>query len=221
MDLLQIKSAMQGGRRAMKALGREVPIQVQVTMETTGRMLVGTEIGAALTALLAMKPDVVGINCATGPAEMQEHLRHLSQHSPIPISVLPNAGLPSVVDGRTHYDLTPAQLAEFHRHHVQDLGIRVVGGCCGTTPEHLRQVVEAVRNITPARRTPVQEPSVTSLYSPVTLKQDNSVLYIGERTNVQRLARLPRCHVGRRLGHLHEDGQRADSRGRPRSGRVR
>ncbi len=183
MDLLQIKSAMQGGRRAMKALGREVPIQVQVTMETTGRMLVGTEIGAALTALLAMKPDVIGINCATGPAEMQEHLRHLSQHSPIPISVLPNAGLPSVVDGRTHYDLTPAQLADFHRHHVQDLGIRVVGGCCGTTPEYLRQVVEAVRNITPARRSPIQEPSVTSLYSPVTLKQDNSVLYIGERTN--------------------------------------
>jgi 5-methyltetrahydrofolate--homocysteine methyltransferase len=146
-------------------------------------MLVGTEIGAALTALLAMKPDVIGINCATGPAEMQEHLRHLSQHSPIPISVLPNAGLPSVVDGRTHYDLTPAQLADFHRHHVQDLGIRVVGGCCGTTPEHLRQVVEAVRNITPARRSPIQEPSVTSLYSPVTLKQDNSVLYIGERTN--------------------------------------
>ncbi len=183
MDLLQIKSAMQGGRRAMKAMGREVPIQVQVTMETTGRMLVGTEIGAALSALLAMKPAVIGINCATGPAEMQEHLRHLSQHCPIPISVLPNAGLPSVVDGRTHYDLTPAQLAEFHRHHVQELGINAVGGCCGTTPEHLRQVVEAVRNITPLRRTPQQEPSVTSLYSPVTLKQDNSVLYIGERTN--------------------------------------
>ena len=183
MDLLQIKSAMQGGRRAMKAMGREVPIQVQVTMETTGRMLVGTEIGAALSALLAMKPAVIGINCATGPAEMQEHLRHLSQHCPIPISVLPNAGLPSVVDGRTHYDLTPAQLAEFHRHHVQELGINVVGGCCGTTPEHLRQVVEAVRNITPLRRTPQQEPSVTSLYSPVMLKQDNSVLYIGERTN--------------------------------------
>ena len=114
---------------------------------------------------------------------MQEHLRHLAQHSPIPISVLPNAGLPSVVDGKTHYDLTPQQLAEFHRHHVQDLGITVVGGCCGTTPEHLRQVVEAVRNVTPARRNPAQEASVTSLYSPVTLKQDNSVLYIGERTN--------------------------------------
>ena len=183
MDLLQIKSAMQGGRRAMAALGRSVPIQVQVTMETTGRMLVGTEIGAALTALLAMKPDVIGINCATGPAEMQEHLRHLSRNCPVPISVLPNAGLPSVVDGRTHYDLSPSQLAEFHRHHVSDLGIRVVGGCCGTTPEHLRQVVDAVRNITPARREPRHEPSVTSLYSPVTLKQDNSVLYIGERTN--------------------------------------
>jgi len=183
MDLLQIKAAMQGGRRAMKALSRELPIQVQVTMETTGRMLVGTEIGAALTALLAMKPAVIGINCATGPAEMQEHLRHLAQHSPIPISVLPNAGLPSVVDGRTHYDLTPSQLADFHRHHVQDLGITVVGGCCGTTPEHMRQVVEAVRNVTPARRTPLHEPSVTSLYSPVTLRQDNSVLYIGERTN--------------------------------------
>jgi 5-methyltetrahydrofolate--homocysteine methyltransferase len=183
MDLLQIKAAMQACRKAMKIVGREVPIQVQVTMETTGRMLVGTEIGAALVALEAMRPDVIGINCATGPAEMQEHLRHLSQHSPIPISVLPNAGLPSVVDGRTHYDLTPAELASFHRHHVEDLGITVVGGCCGTTPEHLRQVVEAVRNVTPAKRTPVLEPSLTSLYSPVPIRQDNSFLIIGERTN--------------------------------------
>ncbi|MBU3704578.1 MAG: methionine synthase, partial [Ilumatobacteraceae bacterium] len=183
MDLLQIKAAMQACRKAMKIVGREVPIQVQVTMETTGRMLVGTEIGAALVALEAMRPDVIGINCATGPAEMQEHLRHLSQHSPIPISVLPNAGLPSVVDGRTHYDLTPAELASFHRHHVEDLGITVVGGCCGTTPEHLRQVVEAVRNVTPAKRTPTLEPSLTSLYSPVPIRQDNSFLIIGERTN--------------------------------------
>ncbi|NBN89194.1 MAG: methionine synthase [Actinobacteria bacterium] len=183
MDLLQIKAAMQACRKAMKIVGREVPIQVQVTMETTGRMLVGTEIGAALVALEAMRPDVIGINCATGPAEMQEHLRHLSQHSPIPISVLPNAGLPSVVDGRTHYDLTPSELASFHRHHVEDLGITVVGGCCGTTPEHLRQVVEAVRNVTPAKRTPVLEPSLTSLYSPVPIRQDNSFLIIGERTN--------------------------------------
>ena len=183
MDLLQIKAAMQGCRNAMKACGRELPIQVQVTMETTGRMLVGTEIGAAYASLIAMKPDVIGINCATGPAEMQEHLRYLSEHSQIPISVLPNAGLPSVVDGKTHYDLTPEQLAEFHRHHVSDLGIGIVGGCCGTTPEHLRQVCEAVHNIVPKKRTPEFEPSVSSLYSPVTLEQDQSFLIIGERTN--------------------------------------
>jgi len=183
MDLLQIKAAMQGCRNAMKACGRELPIQVQVTMETTGRMLVGTEIGAAYASLAAMKPDVIGINCATGPSEMQEHLRYLSEHSLIPISVLPNAGLPSVVDGKTHYDLTPEQLAEFHRHHVIDLGIGIVGGCCGTTPEHLRQVCEAVHGIKPKTRTPEFEPSVTSLYSPVTLEQDQSFLIIGERTN--------------------------------------
>lgn len=183
MDLLQVKAAMIGCRRAMQAEGRRVPLQVQVTMETTGRMLVGSEIGAALTSLLAMRPDVIGINCATGPAEMQEHLRHLSAHSPIPISVLPNAGLPSVVGGRTHYDLTPAELAEFHRHHVADLGIAIVGGCCGTTPEHLRQVVEAVGHLEPPRRRGAQQPSVSSIYSPVTIEQDNSFLIIGERTN--------------------------------------
>lgn len=183
MDLLQIKAAMQACRIAMKECGRDLPIQVQVTMETTGRMLVGTEIGAAYAALVAMKPDVIGINCATGPAEMQEHLRYLSEHSQIPISVLPNAGLPSVVDGRTHYDLTPEQLAEYHAHHVKDLGITIVGGCCGTTPEHLRQVCEAVHAVEPKHRTPETEPSVTSLYSPVTLEQDNSFLIIGERTN--------------------------------------
>ncbi|MSO59395.1 MAG: methionine synthase [Ilumatobacteraceae bacterium] len=183
MDLLQIKAAMQACRMAMTSVGRQVPLQVQVTMETTGRMLVGTEIGAAVSALSAMKPDVLGINCATGPSEMQEHLRHLSKYCSLPISVLPNAGLPSIVDGKTHYDLTPAQLAEFHRHHVTDLGIGIVGGCCGTTPEHLRQVVEAVRGLSPMQRTTEIEPSVTSLYSPVTIEQENSVLIIGERTN--------------------------------------
>jgi len=183
MDLLQIKAAMIACRRAMAAEGRAVPIQVQVTMETTGRMLVGSEIGAAVTAIGAMRPDVLGINCATGPAEMQEHLRYLSQHSPVPISVLPNAGLPSVVDGRTHYDLTPAELAEFHAHHVRDLGIGIVGGCCGTTPDHLKAVVDAVRGLSPAPRQPDDEPSVSSIYSPVPIDQDNSFLIIGERTN--------------------------------------
>ena len=183
IDLLQAKAAMIACRRAMKAAGRQVPMQVQVSMETTGRMLVGSEIGAALTSVLAMKPDVLGINCATGPAEMQEHLRYLSENSPIPISVLPNAGLPSIVDGRTHYDLTPEQLAEFHRHHVADLGIGIVGGCCGTTPAHLKAVVDAVSGRSPRSRTPNYQPSVSSIYSPVTFSQDASFLIIGERTN--------------------------------------
>ena len=183
MDLLQVKAAMIACRRAMRATGREIPLQVQVTVETTGRLLVGSEIGAALTSLAAMKPQVIGINCATGPAEMQEHLRYLSQHSPIPISVMPNAGLPSVVDGKTHYDLTPEQLAQFHRHHVTDLGIGIVGGCCGTTPAHLKAVVDAVRGLTPTPRTPEIEPSVSSIYSSVPIRQENSYLIIGERTN--------------------------------------
>lgn len=183
MDLLQVKAAMIACRRAMRATGREIPLQVQVTVETTGRLLVGSEIGAALTSLSAMKPHVIGINCATGPSEMQEHLRYLSQHSPIPISVMPNAGLPSVVDGKTHYDLTPAQLAEYHRHHVLDLGIGVVGGCCGTTPEHLKAVVDAVSGLTPAVRHPEVVPSVSSIYSSVPIHQESSYLIIGERTN--------------------------------------
>src|SRR5881227_3875037 len=170
-------------RRAMAATGREVPLQVQVTMETTGRMLVGTEIGAALTSLIALRPDVFGLNCATGPVEMGEHLRHLSQHCTVPISCLPNAGLPSVVEGKTHYDLTPEQLADYHERFITELGVSVVGGCCGTTPEHLRQVVERVRNLTPAPRNPEHEASASSIYSPVPLHQETSFLVVGERTN--------------------------------------
>src|SRR5215210_7130843 len=148
-DLLQAKAAIIGSRRAMAAVGRTVPIQVQVTIELTGRMLPGTEIGAALTALEALRPDVVGINCATGPAEMGEHLRHLSHHSRVPIACLPNAGMPSVVDGRMHYDLTPDQLADYHARFVSELGVQVIGGCCGTTPEHLRAVIERCADLTP------------------------------------------------------------------------
>src|SRR5436309_2457437 len=182
-DLLQAKAAMIACRRAMAAVGRDVPLQVQVTMETTGRMLVGTEIGAALTALEALRPDVFGLNCATGPVEMGEHLRHLSQHCTAPISCLPNAGLPSVVEGKTHYDLTAEQLADHHARFVTEFGVSIVGGCCGTTPEHLSQVVERVRSLTPASRSIVDEPGAASIYTAVPFHQDTSFLVIGERTN--------------------------------------
>jgi 5-methyltetrahydrofolate--homocysteine methyltransferase len=182
-DLLCVKAAVIAARRAMAAEGREVPIQIQVTMETTGRMLLGTEIAAALSTIDALRPDVIGLNCATGPAEMSEHLRHLSQHCRTPISCLPNAGLPSVVDGHMHYDLTPDQLAEYHHHHVADLGISVIGGCCGTTPEHLKAVVDRCASLEPARRSPAHEPGAASIYSLVPFDQDTSFLIIGERTN--------------------------------------
>ncbi len=182
-DLLTVKAAMNGARRAMRSLGLEVPLQVQVTMELTGRMLPGTEIAAALAAIDPLRPDVIGINCATGPVEMGEHLRHLSAHARMPISCIPNAGLPSVVDGHMHYDLTPAQLAEHHARFITELGVNIVGGCCGTTPDHLAAVVERCRDLVPAPRTAVHEAGATSIYSLVPFEQDTSFMIIGERTN--------------------------------------
>ncbi len=182
-DLLQAKAAIDACRSAMSSLGRKVPLQVQVTVELTGRMLPGTEIGAALCALDAMRPDVIGMNCATGPAEMREPLRYLSEHSRIPISCLPNAGLPSVVDGKMHYDLTPAELAGYHKSFVEELGISVIGGCCGTTPDHLSAVVQACSNLSVAERTPHHEPGAASIYSHTPFEQSTSFLVIGERTN--------------------------------------
>ncbi|MBA3281183.1 MAG: methionine synthase, partial [Acidimicrobiia bacterium] len=182
-DLLALKAAVIGVRRAMAKAGRQVPIQAQVTMELTGRMLVGTEIGAALASIDPLKVDIVGLNCATGPTEMGEHIRHLSQHSRVPISVLPNAGLPSVVDGKMHYDLTAEQLEVHQRRFVEELGVQVIGGCCGTTPEFIKRLADMAPNLTPAVRTVDHEPSVSSIYSPVALHQDLSFLMIGERTN--------------------------------------
>src|SRR5580658_6402233 len=185
-DLLQAKAAINASKRAMVEAGRRVPIQVQVTIELTGRMLPGTEIGAALTALDPMRPDIIGLNCATGPAEMGEAIRYLSQHSRLPVSAQPNAGLPSVVDGKMHYDLTPDQLADHLERFITELGVSVVGGCCGTTPEHLRTVVERCRDLAPAPRPPAvieHEPGASSIYSNVGFHQDTSFLVVGERTN--------------------------------------
>src|SRR6185503_2675732 len=139
-DLLQAKAAILGVRRAMADEGRVLPVVAQVAVETTGTMLLGSEIGAALTALEALGIDLIGLNCATGPAEMSEHLRYLSQHARVPLSVMPNAGLPELTSTRSRFPLTPEELVEAMRRFVADYGVRLVGGCCGTTPEHIRQV---------------------------------------------------------------------------------
>ena len=182
-DLLQAKAAINGARRAMRAAGVHLPIQAQVTIELTGTMLPGTEVGAALCALEAMGIDLIGLNCATGPGEMFEPLRHLAGQSIVPVTCLPNAGLPSVVDGAMHYDLTPDQLAEYHRQFVSELGISVIGGCCGTTPDHLAAVVAACADLTPAPRHPQPEYGAASIYTQVPFEQDTSFLVVGERTN--------------------------------------
>ncbi|MFI9404898.1 methionine synthase [Nocardia sp. NPDC052316] len=188
-DLLQVKAAVTGSREAMRQLGRRIPIITHVTVETTGTMLVGSEIGAALTALEPLGIDMIGLNCATGPAEMSEHLRHLSRHAQIPVSVMPNAGLPVLGANGAEYPLTPEELAVALSGFVSEFGLALVGGCCGTTPEHIRQVTEAVRAIEPklppidARRAPAHEPAVSSMYTAVPFQQDASIMMIGERTN--------------------------------------
>ncbi|MGI8695170.1 MAG: methionine synthase [Mycobacteriales bacterium] len=182
-DLLQAKAAIIGAHRAMGSAGRRVPLFVDVTVETTGTMLLGTEIGAAMAALVPLGIDSLGLNCATGPAEMSEHLRQLSKRSTVHVSVMPNAGLPELGPHGATYPLTPQQLARALSTFVTDYGASLVGGCCGTTPEHMRQVVEAVRDLTPTRRRPHPEVAVASLYQTVALRQDSSVLMIGERTN--------------------------------------
>ncbi|HJT03873.1 MAG TPA: methionine synthase [Pseudonocardiaceae bacterium] len=182
-DLLQCKAAVVAARRAMVAEGRHVPIIAQVTVETTGTMLLGTEIGAALTALEPLGIDLIGLNCATGPAEMSEHLRQLAKHSRIPLSVMPNAGLPELRTGGAVYPLTPEELATALAGFVTEFGVRLVGGCCGTTRKHIAAVAQAVVELAPRRRRPRPEPGVSSLYAAVPFRQDASVLMVGERTN--------------------------------------
>ncbi|WP_125777742.1 methionine synthase [Antribacter gilvus] len=182
-DLLQAKAAVTGSRAAMAAVGRSVPVIVSVTVETTGTMLMGSEIGAALTTLQALGVDAIGLNCATGPDQMSEHLRHLANHAEIPVTCMPNAGLPVLGPKGASYPLTPEELATWHAQFAGEFGLGLVGGCCGTTPEHLRLVVDAVRGRPVAERKPVRENGVASLYSHTDLHQDASVLAIGERTN--------------------------------------
>ncbi len=182
-DLLQAKAAVNGAKRALREAGADLPIFAQVTVETTGTLLLGSEIGAALTTLEALGIDGIGLNCATGPAEMGEHLRHLARHSLVPVSCMPNAGLPELTKQGARYPLTPGELADAHDSFTREFGLALVGGCCGTTPEHLKAVVERVGGRSLAPRHPQHEPGVASLYQHVPFAQDASYLSIGERTN--------------------------------------
>jgi 5-methyltetrahydrofolate--homocysteine methyltransferase len=189
-DLLQAKAAIIGARRAVAALAPNALVIASLTIETTGTMLLGTEIGAALTALEPLGIDMIGLNCATGPGEMSEHLRYLAANSPIPICCQPNAGLPELTSDGAYYPLSPAELADAHDRFTAEFGLSMVGGCCGTTPEHIAALVD--RLATPqsrplpralAPRSPRSEPGVASLYSHVPFRQDTAFLAIGERTN--------------------------------------
>jgi 5-methyltetrahydrofolate--homocysteine methyltransferase len=189
-DTLYVKAAVNGARAAMREAGRDVPIFVQVTVETTGTLLVGPDISAAATVVHALDVPLLGLNCATGPQEMAEHVRWLSQNWPGLLSVQPNAGLPELVDGRTHYPLGAAEMASWMERFVAEDGINLIGGCCGTGDAHiaaldamLRRRAGAARRPAPVARKPVWVPSVASLYTAVPLRQENAYFSIGERCN--------------------------------------
>ena len=190
-DPLQLKAAVNGAKRARAAAGRDVPIFVNVTVETTGTLLVGADIAAVATVAHALGVPVLGINCATGPQEMAEHVRWLGENWPGPVSVQPNAGLPELVDGATRYPLTPSELAAWQERFVEEDGVSLVGGCCGTVPEHIAAIDAMLRTRaateshrpTPVRRSVHWMPAVASLYGQVPLRQENAFFSIGERCN--------------------------------------
>ena len=182
-DLLQAKAAVNGARSAIDHSNRDIVLIAQVTVETTGTMLLGSEIGAALSSLSALGVDLIGMNCATGPAEMSEHLRTLSNSSNIGISVMPNAGLPILKDGGAFYPLGPIDLARALKDFVTTYGVSLIGGCCGTTPAHLKSVVETTKDVARKTRTVQSDSGLSSNYTFVPFKQDAAYLAIGERTN--------------------------------------
>ncbi len=194
-DVLQIKSALLASNEIFESINRKVPLMVSVTMETTGTMLLGTDIAAVVSILEPFEIDVLGLNCATGPVQMKEHIKYLSQYSPFIISCIPNAGLPENIGGIAHYKLTPIELKMQLMHFVEDLGVQIIGGCCGTTPNHIKELSKISSKLIPACRTVRQsskknirtilnsKPSAASIYSSTTYEQDNSFLIIGERLN--------------------------------------
>ena len=192
-DVLQIKAALQGVEDAFEACGERRPLMVSVTMETTGTMLVGSDIAAVVSILEPFPIDVLGLNCATGPEQMKEHIKYLAEYSPFVVSCIPNAGLPENIGGVAHYRLTPLELKMQLMHFVEDLGVQVIGGCCGTTPAHIKALSEISDELKPAvrdvrthhleRQQLGYEPAASSLYGATPYFQDNSFLIIGERLN--------------------------------------
>src|SRR6202049_185265 len=182
-DLGQAKAAVVGVFEAMQKAGKRLPVTVQVTLQESGTMLLGTEIGAALTALEPFDVDIIGLNCATGPVEMNDAVRFLGANSTKIVSVLPNAGLPQNEGGHAVYKLTTADLAQYHKHFVQDYGGRIVGGCCGTTPEHLKAVVDAVSGVEPAKRDVKRAGAASSAYTTVPLDLEPKPLIVAEEMN--------------------------------------
>ncbi|HKD01917.1 MAG TPA: methionine synthase, partial [Terriglobales bacterium] len=182
-DLLQAKLGVIGVIEALRKAGKRLPVTVQVTLQESGTMLLGTEIGAALTALEPLDVDIIGLNCATGPVEMNDAVRYLGVNSTKHISVLPNAGLPQNEGGHAVYKLTPKELAKYHKHFVQDYGVGIVGGCCGTTPEHLKAVVDAVSGVEPAKREIKPTAAASSAYTSVPLDLDPKPLVVAEEMN--------------------------------------
>jgi 5-methyltetrahydrofolate--homocysteine methyltransferase len=184
-DILETRAAITGARRAFEEAGRAVPLQVSVALDVTGRMLLGTDIGAVAAILRGMKADIIGTNCSVGPEHLREPVRYLCQECDLPVVVVPNAGLPLNVDGETVYPLGPSEMAEQMAAFVHDWGANVVGGCCGTTPEHIRQLRDAIGGKAARKRHPVFRPAIASAMTAIELHQEPRPMIVGERVNTQ------------------------------------
>src|SRR5881398_3542368 len=194
-DILEVKAAVAGIEQLFKELGRRIPLQAQVTLDVSGRMLLGTDIASAMTTLESLGVDVIGLNCSTGPEHMREPIRYLSENATLPLSVIPNAGLPlNTGVGEAVYPLEPAPMADALSEFVRDFGVRIVGGCCGTTPEHLSAIVNAVHAAEPQAKPahPSHVPRVSSAMRAITLHQDPPPLLVGERVNSQGSRKVKR-----------------------------
>lgn len=219
-DLLQTKASVLGARRALEATGADVPLVVSMAFETTGTMLLGSEIGAALTALEPLGIDMIGLNCSTGPAEMSEHLRYLARHSRIPLLCMPNAGLPILTKDGAHFPLDPEGLADAQENFVRDYGLSLIGGCCGTTPNTCARSSSGSATSRPPSAPRSPNPAPPPL--PDRPLPPGHLLPGDRRADQrQRLEEVPRGHAGGPLGRLCGDGPRADPRGRPHAGPLR